>query len=189
MGEQDQTDGDVSRRELLRLAAGAAAVLPAVRVGAWSGSQAGADAAPAFLTRDQLALVDELAEILIPADEHSGGARAAGVALEIDRQLAEAFDPEERIRWAEGLARVDALAQSRHQRPFMALDPPQREAIVELMSRGEQRPTTPEETFFVELKRRTVQAYYSSRVGIHDDIEYKGNTVQAEYSGVDVTPK
>ena len=40
--------------------------------------------APKFFTRAQYALVDELTEILIPADEHSGGARAAGVVTYID---------------------------------------------------------------------------------------------------------
>jgi glucoside 3-dehydrogenase (cytochrome c) hitch-hiker subunit len=188
MGDERDTGAGVSRRRVLKLAAGAAAALPTARVGAWS-SSGGPAAAPAFFTRDQLALVDELTEILIPADEQSGGSRAAGVALEIDRQLAEAFDPADRARWVDGLTRIDARATSRHGQPFMALDPARRVALVEEMSRGERRPGSPDEEFFVEMKRRTVQAYYTSSIGIHDDLEYQGNTLQAEYSGTDVTPK
>ena len=45
-----------------------------------------------FFTRQELALVDELSEMIIPTDDHSPGARAAKVAAYIDARLAEAFD-------------------------------------------------------------------------------------------------
>ena len=40
--------------------------------------------AGAFFTPEELALVDELSEMIIPADAHSPGARAARVAAYID---------------------------------------------------------------------------------------------------------
>jgi len=40
----------------------------------------------------------------------------------------------------------------------------------------------------VALKRRTVRGYYTSQLGIHDEMNYKGNTMQEEYSGIDVSP-
>jgi Gluconate 2-dehydrogenase subunit 3 len=49
--------------------------------------------APLFFTKDEFALLDTLTEILIPTDEHSPGAHAAGVAAYIDRTVAEAFLP------------------------------------------------------------------------------------------------
>ena len=62
---------------------------------------AGAIAAPAtFFTRQELALVDELTEMIIPADEHSPGARAAKVAAYIDARLAEALDAKDRTTGA-----------------------------------------------------------------------------------------
>ena len=51
----------------------------------------------------------------------------------------------------------------------------------------EQSPTTVEGKFFGELKDRTSDAYYSSKIGLHDDLEYKGNVLQEEYSGTDVS--
>jgi hypothetical protein len=54
------------------------------------------------------------------------------------------------------------------------------------MARAESNPGTPEERFFGELKRQTVQAYYTSKIGIHQDQEYKGNVVQpGDYAGFD----
>ena len=49
------------------------------------------------------------------------------------------------------------------------------------------KPVTPEEHFFGELKSRTVHAYYTSKTGIHQELEYKGNTYQKEFSGFDAT--
>ena len=51
------------------------------------------------------------------------------------------------------------------------------------MAEGEANPKTDEARFFVALKRRTVRGYYTSRLGIHDELNYKGNTMQEEYRG------
>jgi hypothetical protein len=55
------------------------------------------------------------------------------------------------------------------------------------MARSEDDPKLPEERFFSELKTATTRAYYSSRVGMIDDIGYKGNRVISEFAGTDVS--
>jgi len=44
--------------------------------------------------------------------------------------------------------------------------------------RPSKTPKTEPERFFGELKRWTVRAYYTSKIGIHLDQEYKGNVYQ-----------
>jgi gluconate 2-dehydrogenase subunit 3-like protein len=178
---------DVTRRELLK-AAGAAAIAAPLAVGEPLAAAARAAAeAPKFFTRDQWALVDELAEIILPADDHSGGARAAKVVNAIDGWLAEAFEPDPKTRWVEGLARVDALAREKTGSAFMRLTPEDRVAVVTLMAAEEEKPVSVEGRFFNELKRRTSHFYYTSKIGIHDELEYKGNVLQDEYAGIDVS--
>src|SRR6185295_3784040 len=86
--------------------------------------------------------LDELAETIIPADEHSGGARAAGVAAYIDGRLAE-YDPEipplreEREKWKSGLAVVDTLSRAASGKPFLEASPAQRTALLEQLAKGE----------------------------------------------------
>jgi hypothetical protein len=41
--------------------------------------------------------------------------------------------------------------------------------------------------FFAELKSKVVHAYYTSEIGIKQEMEYKGNTYQNEFSGFDVS--
>ena len=55
------------------------------------------------------------------------------------------------------------------------------------MAQNEEEPKAPAERFFGELKRATAGAYYSSKVGIHDEMEYKGNTLLTEFVGTDVS--
>ena len=53
------------------------------------------------------------------------------------------------------------------------------------MARNEEDPKKPEEQFFHRLKGRTAHAYYSSKIGIHQEIEYKGNSILEEFAGFD----
>jgi hypothetical protein len=178
---KDEREG-LTRREALKIAAGAALSVPV------SGAPAMAAPAPRprFFTAPELALVDELTEMILPADGHSGGARAAQVAAFLDGRLAVAVlppDVEARRLWRDGLARVEALAREMHAGGFLAGTPEQRAAVLTRMAANEGAPKAPEELFFRELKGRTIHAYYTSKVGIHDEMEYKGNTLQDEYAG------
>jgi glucoside 3-dehydrogenase (cytochrome c) hitch-hiker subunit len=125
--------------------------------------------------------------LIIPTDEHSPGARAAKVAEYIDRRLAESFGDEPKLQWREGLKLVDQISVEMHGRPFMQASQDQRVAVLARMARKESNPERPEENFFVELKSRVARVYYTSKTGIHDELEYKGNTYLREFAGVDVS--
>ena len=175
---------ELTRRDAIKL--GAAATV-AASVGLPEAVAGQAAAAKPFLTKSELALLDELSEMIIPADDHSPGARAAKVADYIGARLAEAFDGSERTTWREGLQLIDRLARQAVGRSFLDASPEQRLSLLERVAAGESKPQKPEEKFFVELKHRVVDAYYTSEIGIRQDIEYKGNTVQAEFTGIDVS--
>lgn len=170
----------VTRREMIQATAAAlSAPLPVKALAA--------PAAPGkFLTAPELTLLDELVEMVIPADEHSPGARAAGVGRYIDDRLAESLDPEWQARWRSGLEAVDGLSRDLNGTPFLQAGRPERLAVLSRMAAGESDPRTPPERFFRELKRWTVRGYYTSKVGIHDDQEYKGNVYQrGDFAGFD----
>jgi hypothetical protein len=174
-------EGQRSRRDLLRIAAGAVAVVPAVPALA----QQTASAPPLFFTPAEFRMVDELAEIIIPTDDHSPGARAAMVATYIDKSVAEAFEDEPRRMFREGLRVTDDLCRQMHGKTFLDATPEQRVVVVARMARNEKNPKNPEERFFGQLKASVVFAYYTSSIGIHEEIEYKGNTMLNEFAGFD----
>ena len=171
----------ISRREMIQQTAAATAALPLV-----SALPPLAPVPPKFFTPAEFALVDEMSDIIIPTDQQSGGARAAGVALFIDGRLAEAFEKDQGERWRAGIKAVEALSTEMHGKGFMASTPEQRLALVTRIAAAESDPKSDAEKFFREIKSGTVRAYYTSKIGIHDDQQYKGNVYQTgEFAGFD----
>src|SRR2546426_12607674 len=85
----------LSRREMIAATAAALAA-PLLPVPA-AAAQPALQTASKFFTGPELALLDELAELIIPTDAHSPGARAAGVAAYIDFGLADSRSEERRV--------------------------------------------------------------------------------------------
>ena len=65
-----------------------------------------------FFTPAQHTLVEELSETIIPADSHSGGAKAAKVADYIEQVLRETTDDNQKLLWREGLHLVDLMSRA-----------------------------------------------------------------------------
>ena len=138
-----------------------------------------------FFTPSQHALVEELSETIIPADSHSGGAKAAKVADYIDQVLRESFDDNQKTLWRDGLRLIDVMSRHYHGKTFVNATPEDRIVLLTVLSDHVQMTDLPEVRFFVELKRMTVTGYYTSKIGIHDELEYKGNRILKEYVGCD----
>lgn len=179
MTDASDRPDSLSRREMLEVTAAALAA-PLLPLNA-AKPPAPERLAGGFLTADELALLDQLSELIIPTDDHSPGARAAGVAGYIDGRLAESLEPAWQATWRSGLAAVDALARKVHGRTFLHATPEQQVAVLTEMAAAK-------DGFFHELKRWTVRSYYTSKIGIQVDQEYKGNVYQrGDYAGYEAT--
>jgi Gluconate 2-dehydrogenase subunit 3 len=175
---------ELSRREMI-LATAAVLVTPLLQGRAVT-AQPAVLVPGKFLTPAEYALLEELTELIIPADDHSPGARAADVAGYIDGRLAESLEPDWQARWRSGLQAVEGLSRELNGKPLLEATPDQRVAVLARMAAGESDPKTPAEHFFRELKGWTVRGYYTSKIGIHLDQEYKGNVYQrGEFAGYD----
>ncbi len=199
MPKNDPIDLRQDRREWLKTSAAAlgASLLPLAAVAAETPQAETAPAAPhvipapeskpgaRFFTPQQHALVDELSETIIPADSHSGGAKAAKVADYIEQFLRESFDDNQKALWREGLRLVDLMSRHYNGKSFVDASPEDRVAVLTVLSDHDQMTDLPEVRFFLELKRLTVRGYYTSKIGIHDELEYKGNRILQEFVGCD----
>ena len=106
-----------------------------------------------FFTSREYNLVDRLAEMILPADEHSPGAREARVAAYIDLVLSHR-PPARRNVFREGLASFAAAPEG-------------------ALAAAEKQPETPAGRFFVELKRLTLLGYYTSEIGLRRELGYQ----------------
>ena len=135
-----------------------------------------------MFSRPQFETLELLVEAIIPTDERSPGAKQARVADYVDLLLSE-VDREITLQWFGGLAALDAEAMSRFRSPFSRLNANQVDAILQIISRNEKSPQTALETFFVMAKQATVRGYYTSQIGIHQELRYKGNQFLREFVG------
>jgi Gluconate 2-dehydrogenase subunit 3 len=134
------------------------------------------------LSATQYATLEALVDAIIPTDERSPGAKDARVADYVDLLLSEADDPLKQ-KWLTGLAAIDDEATRRFNAPFVKLDATQVETLLTDISRNEKTPQTPLEEFFVTTKQATIHGYYTSEIGIHKDLHYKGNQYLPEFVG------
>lgn len=151
----------MERRELIQ-------ILAAVPVLAQSSSTPQAYT-PRFFTKAEHAELDQLTEALIPSEPGSPGARAANVTYYLDTVLHYA-DPSAQAMWRDGLSAIRKL------------NVPPTQAVATLAEK-ETAPRTSAETFFVAMKRLTIEAFCHAEIAQRDFFGYKGNHAIHHFPG------
>ena len=135
-----------------------------------------------FFNPQEMETIATISDLIIPTDEHSPGARAAGASGFIDLMVNESPN-ETKALWRDGLAAVERMSQLQFSAAFIQASQEQQISLLKTISRNERRPKKIEERFFVAIKSLTVDAYYTSAIGIHQDLRYKGNAILKEFVG------
>ncbi len=172
---------EFSRRTLIQLPAMAAAA--AQEPAHDHGSQSSTFTRPArkvFFTSHEFATLEKLCDCILPADEVSPAASAAGAPEYIEllssnnTKLAQTFRG--------GLAWLDAQCRSRCGAAFSVAPPKEQIALLDLIA--DRRQAKPEHKagvdFFDWARRMTVDAFYTSPHG-YRDVDYKGGKGMTKY--------
>lgn len=124
---------------------------------------------PKFFSQEDFRNLEAFSAVLIPTDD-TPGAREAYVAPFIDFVVnaAAEYAPEMQQRWRKAVASLRSLG-------FSSLTPDRQIAVVARMSRGSGSAT------YNLIKEMTVHAFYTSRVGLIDVLEYKGLAYLTEF--------
>ena len=168
----------IERRRLLQLASAAILTtsLPPLEAQTCTNANHGTSSqktpyAAQFFTPDELALLDRTMEAILPADEHSPGAHEAQLPLFADLIVANSPD-EVKQDWRSGLRLLAAELEASDLATWLAS-----------AAANERDPRTVLDNFFVKLKQMTVEGYYTSQIGIHQELNYQGNTYLKEFKG------
>ena len=138
---------------------------------------------PELLSEHQDRTVDVLSEIILPRTD-TPGAHDAQVNRFIDRTLKDGMLAEERDKFLRGLEWLDAHCRSKYKRAFVELAAAEQTA---LLTRWSAKTGPADEQsgrdFFRAIKDLTLRGYYTSREGLLQELEYKGNGAFTEYPG------
>jgi hypothetical protein len=124
-----------------------------------------------FFTPEENELLDQLMEMIIPSDDHSPGAHAAQVSLFADVMVSTSPAAIQK-QWRDGLKKMQQEVQ--------------RSSLTEALAKSaehEGHATSNLERFFRILKQMTVNGYYTSAIGIHQDLRYQGNIYLTAFPG------
>jgi gluconate 2-dehydrogenase gamma chain len=178
----------MNRREALRRTAylmGGAVSAPAI-MGVLKGCKAEPQInwQPEFLTKEQGALIADVAEIIIPRTD-TPGAKDVGVPGFIDKMLKDVYSPDEQKRFTDALKSFDDQAQKEFGDPFIKLDDSDKVSFVNKMHKEAVEayridPSKPR-PFILMAKELTMLGFFTSEAGATQVLQY--SPVPGAYKG------
>ena len=141
-------------------------------------SPRGAEKRVAFTTQD-LALMDEIAETIIPATD-TPGAKAAGVGAFMAMMVKDGYDDGNYTVFRKGLEQIEKASRKRHDKRFLESSPSERTALLTDLDReaAEHTRTKSREEpphYFKLMKELTLIGFFTSEIGSTRALRYSAN--------------
>jgi hypothetical protein len=136
------------------------------------------DARPvsALFSAADIALMDEIADTILPATE-TPGAKAAGVGAFMAIMVADTYTAEEQARFRAGVADIDALCLAEYGVAFLNATAAQRLPLVQRLDRAQfdamqSRTAGTPVHYFRMFKELTLTGYFTSEIGYTQAMRY-----------------
>jgi hypothetical protein len=142
-----------------------------------------ADWKPKLLDAHQDETVATLSELIIPTTDTPGG-KAALVNRFVDEVLADAAEPHRR-EFLRGLRWIDGRSNELFGADFVKASPEQQNALLTILS-SDKNKSLPDEIgcdFFKAIKSLTITGYYTSEVGMKQELGDDGQLFFLEFKG------
>lgn len=128
-------------------------------------------------TPENIALLDEVGETILPTTPSSPGAKAAKIGEFMKVIVTDCYEEKDRKIFLEGIGKLNEAANAKFQKDFMALDEKQRtELLTELDKEAAEMAKNKKEEdpnhYFTMMKQLTVWGYFSSEVGATKALRY-----------------
>jgi gluconate 2-dehydrogenase gamma chain len=135
---------------------------------------------PKALNDHEYRTLVRLTDFIVPVENGKPGAVAAGAAAWVDMLASE--NAQLKSIYTRGLAWIDEAMKKRGTADFVSATPDQQTSLLDLIAyrRNQSPELDPGIQFFTMARRMTVDAFYTSEIGIAD-IDYRGNRPQATY--------
>lgn len=138
-----------------------------------------------FLSSDQIKLLDEVGETILPATK-TPGAKAAQVGSFMAVMVRDCYEPKDQKVFLNGLGQLEERSRTLHGKEFMESSPAQRLALLTALDKEQkaftanQRPDDISK-YFRMMKELTLLGFFTSEVGATKALRYV--TVPGRYDG------
>jgi hypothetical protein len=180
MSFEDEPVPPLNRREAIRRVS---AWLGAAAFTGGSGLLAAAEKAsmaggmPGEFTLEQIALLDEIAETILPATK-TPGAKAAKTGAFMALMVTDAYSAEEQKIFRDGMGKVEAATREANQVSFMVATSPQRLAILTVLDQEQKRVMDARKDgkvpahYFRMMKELAMLGFFTSEIGCTQVLRY-----------------
>jgi gluconate 2-dehydrogenase gamma chain len=138
-------------------------------------------ASPRFFNERDFKTISRIADLLIPETE-TPGAVGAGVPEYIDMVISRNTD--QQLAMADGLRWLDSEANRINGKKFIDLTEEQQLSLLEPLCEAfdaDRNNPARNVQFFSLMKNLTADGYYTSKVGLMDELGYKGNMARMSF--------
>lgn len=137
------------------------------------------------LTADDVALLDEVADTIIPTTD-TPGAKAAGVGAFMKVMVTDCYDEADQKIFMEGITKLGEASQKQFSKGFMELDADQKKTLLtaidkEMKDYQASKKETDPKHYFKMMKDLTLQGYFTSEIGATKALRYVA--VPGKYEG------
>ncbi|KAA8483792.1 gluconate 2-dehydrogenase subunit 3-like protein [Arcticibacter tournemirensis] len=134
---------------------------------------------------DQVALLDEVAETILPAT-NTPGAKAAKVGQFMTVMVLDCYTPEDQKVFIKGISDLDEACKKENGKKFMDCDAKQRTAFLNRLDQEQkayQKDKKPEDPnhYFTMMKQLTLLGFFTSEVGATKALRYVA--IPGKYDG------
>lgn len=136
----------------------------------------------ALMSDDDILLLDEIGETILPKTDQSPGAREVRIGEFMKTIVADCYDDKEQKIFIDGIEKIDQQSNEKFSRPFLKLAPDEKFQLIaalDVEARQNNNDTNPH--FFTLMKQLTIWGYFSSEPGATQALKY--NPVPGHYDG------
>ncbi len=117
-----------------------------------------------FITNEQIALLDEIGETIIPATQGAPGAKEAKVGKFMKAIVRDCYSPEEQEIFLKGLSEIDKVAEDKHGDNFLKLKDNEKHDLLISLEK-ESKESGDAKHYYNMFKQLTIWGFVSSEPG------------------------
>lgn len=127
----------------------------------------------AHFSVDDIRLLDEIGETILPHSDRSPGAKATQIGEFMKTIVTDFYDENETHIFLSGISTIRNSSEEKHSKKFMMLSPKKRHELLTEFDKVARQKTDRDNThFFTMMKQLTIWGYFSSEQGATKALRY-----------------